>query len=152
MKHLSTARVFLAVPEVTRASVETSQFVEKVENVPGFDERVVMIGQQAPRNRAGGVIAKKIQQGCSEGVHAFGRESNVWRVFVTGRGDEEMEMPVVGTVWRSMPWSAIVLPPGQDLLPLLWRQLPPHIMRVGHDEKYGVPALAGHDVKTAHGI
>jgi hypothetical protein len=64
--------------------VKASQFVQQFEDVWGFQQRMVVIGQHTPRDGSGGVPLKKAQQISREAIHALGRVSDVSRVFVTG--------------------------------------------------------------------
>lgn len=71
VKNLTTTRAFLAVPRMTGASVKASQFMEQLEDVLGFDQRMVMVRQYAPSDRSVGVLLKQVQQGGGETVHAL---------------------------------------------------------------------------------
>ena len=54
-----------------------------------------------------------------------------------------MQVAVIGSVRWGMPRVAIVLAPGQNFFALLGSELSPNVAWCGHDQGYGVPALAG---------
>lgn len=132
VKHLSAARVFLAIPGVAGASMETPEFVQEFEDMGGFHQRVIVIRQHVPGNGVGGVLFEDIEQRGREVVHALQGKSDVVRVFVAGCGDEKMQMGVVRTMRRRMPRALVLCAPGEDFFALFRRELPPNVTRLGH--------------------
>lgn len=73
-------------------------------------------------------------------------------VLKTGRGDKEMEVAVVGSMRWRMPRAGVVLAPVENFFALLDGELSPDVMRRGHGQGYGVPALAGGFVTMSRGL
>ena len=74
--------------------------MQEFEDVRCFHQRMIVIGQYAPGDGAGGVLPKDFQQRGGEAVHALRGKSDVVRVFVAGGGDEKMKVSVIGPVRR----------------------------------------------------
>src|SRR5438046_10751997 len=64
-------------------------------------------------------------------------------VIVTGGGNQEMKVTVIGSARRRVPRARVVLAPRENFLALLGCELPPDVARRGHDQRYGVPLSAG---------
>jgi len=99
--------------------MQSPQFVEELQNVRSFNERVIVIGKYAPRHRSVGVLMQDLQQRQGEIIHALGRVADVVCVFVASRGEEEVKMAKVRTVRWGVPGTVVLLAPREDLLALL---------------------------------
>src|SRR2546426_1758673 len=104
---------------------------------------MVMVRQHAPRDSPGCVPLQHVQQIGGEAVHALRGKPDMGSVFIAGGGDEEMEVAVIGSVWRRMPRVPIILAPGENFFALLGSELSPDVTWRGHGQRYGVPASAG---------
>src|SRR5437773_8969076 len=93
---------------------------------------MVMVGQDAPSDGAGGVLLKHFKERAGEGVHSLRRMADMICVLVAGRGYEEMEVAISGSMRREMPRACVVLAPRENFLVLSRRELPPDIVRRGH--------------------
>ena len=132
MKHLPPALALLAIPSVAGASVEAAQFVQEFKNIRSFHQCVIMVRKHAPGDGSCGALPKQVQQGVGESVLALRGESDIRRVLITGGGDEEMDVAVIGPMRRGMPWVGVALAPRENFLTLLSGQLPPDVMIRGH--------------------
>ena len=157
MKYLSSSGVLFSIPRMGSASVKLSQFMEEPQNILGRDQRMIMIGQDAPGMGASGVVREDREQSCAKVLKAFRVQSNMRQVLVAGGRDMEVQVPEVGSMGRTMPRTFVLLPPSEQFLALFGCQLTPNvtdsrhrcrIVRLGRKHKrgefpHGVPPSGG---------
>jgi len=127
MKNLTPPLALLTVPGVTGATVEASQLMQKFENIRSLHQNMVVIGQHAPGDRSRRFLLDDIQQCSAKVIHSLRGQADVRLVFVTGCGDEKMEVTVIGSMRWSVPWPGVVLAPLENFFTLFTRELPPDI-------------------------
>src|SRR5208337_4568452 len=107
--------------------MQLSQFLQQRFYIRRFNERVIMIGQHAPRERLIGVGGEHGQQVAGKSVHALQAVADVMMVLVTHRRDEKAQVAEVWPVRWRMPRLAPILSPREQILALLWIELTPEI-------------------------
>ncbi len=132
MEYLSASSVLLSIPSMGSASVKSSQFANQAQHIFGFDERMVMVGQDAPGVENRSVLGEYSEQRQAKNVHSRLGHSDMVGVLVTRGRDVEVQMSEVGPMWRAMPGTFVALPPGEQFFALFECQLTPNITRRGH--------------------
>jgi len=131
-RKLFAACLLFAVPRMRSAAVQQTQIVQQEFYVRRFDQRVIMIGQNAPRKRSARVRREHSQQVAREIIHAFHTVADVIMVFKTRRRNEETQMSKVRPMRRRMPWITTLLAPSEQFFALFQIELTPEIARCGH--------------------
>jgi len=131
-EHFSAARPVFAIPRIGSATVKLAQFVKQCLYIRRFNQRMIMIGQNAPRECLAGLTLQQREQITRKCLHAFQSCAYQMAMLETGCGDQKAQTAKVGTMWRRMPRIPTLLAPSQQLLTLLGRELTPKISRPGH--------------------
>jgi hypothetical protein len=118
MEYLPSACVLLEVPGVGGSSMQASKFPKQPQHIGRFNQRVIVIGQDAPSGNACGVKGEKSQQGFREMMHALRIEADMRLVFIAGSTDEKIEMAEIRAMRRSMPRIMVILTPCEQILTL----------------------------------
>ncbi len=92
--------MFLAIPGMAGSPVKTSEFAQELEDVWGFNERVIVVRQDTPCKSARGVLMQHVEECGAKPVHPLWRVPDVVGMFIAGGGDEEMQVTLV----RAMRW------------------------------------------------
>ena len=117
-----------------------AQVCQHREDIGGFDQCMIVVGQHAPGVNERIAISENPKQCAAECFHPFAAVTNERRVLET-RGSGVVPGLVTGTMGRTMPGQAIVFPPGFEFFALLGRQLAPEITWSAHGRWFECASL-----------